>query len=107
MMARGVLMSLPDVEECGGVDRDADLLLDLSVGLFDGFPGGEVPADGGIEGAWPGVLGASSLVHEQVGRRGEPVDPDVNRPVPVAIAMDIGAALDDSGRPARGGDDIK
>lgn len=94
-----LLNATADVEQAGLVGGDADFFLDLAESVLDRLAGGQMTTDGGIQRTRPCVLVAAALVHQEPGTRAvAPVDPDMDRAVPVAIPVNVGPALDDAGR---------
>src|SRR4029079_13217326 len=90
-----VCKSPPEGCQLGEREDEADLLLGLPHRLGKALACAQVPSDGNIERAGPGVLRCGSAL-EQRERSTVGVDaanPDVERSVPVTVAVDVAASL--------------
>ena len=82
--------------QVGQGDVEADLLVRFADRLLERLAGTEMPADGDVERAGPGVLGAGAALEERERPSAlvDAADPDVERAVPVAVAVDVTSGLD-------------
>ena len=82
--------------QVGQGDVETDLLVRFADRVRERLAGTEMPADGDVERAGPGVLGSGAALEE--GERPtvlvDAADPDVQRAVPVAVAVDVASGLD-------------
>ena len=90
----------PEPDQVRESDDEPDLLLGLAYRLGQRLAGPQVAADRDVERARPGVLrrGAALEERERSAVGVDATDPDVERSVPVAVAMDVGARLGGAGR---------
>ena len=90
---------MPEPRQILQSDREPDLLLGFASRVGERFAGSEMPANGNVERARPRVLRLRAPLEEgeQPPRLVDAADPDVQRTVPVAVAVDILAELPNAG----------